>query len=63
MALMQQAITRSIEAPYWYHWPIALHNYREGDYHAAIAKLQQIAEAKWVWTPLLGAATHGQLGD
>lgn len=61
--LVRQAIDRSIVAPHWYYIFPTLDAYREGDYRAALAEAEQMADARFVWIPVILAAIHGQLGN
>lgn len=42
---------------------VGLDHYRRGDYHAALAELEGIADAEFDWAQVLLAAIHGQLGN
>ena len=53
IALVRQAIDRSIKAPWWYHMFIAVDHYRRGDYHAALAEADPIADTNIVRSPVL----------
>jgi TolB-like protein/Flp pilus assembly protein TadD len=63
MALVREAIDRSIKAPEWYHLITAFDRYRSGDYRAALADLTTISQSSWVWGSLVLAAAQGQLGN
>jgi adenylate cyclase len=63
VALVRQSIERSIKAPWGYHMFIALDHCRRGDYHAALAEAEPVAQAKIVSVAIVLAAIHGQLGN
>jgi TolB-like protein len=63
IALVKEAIDRSIKAPEWYHLIIAFDCYHHGDYKAALAEVTPISKSSWVWGSLVLAAAQGQLGD
>ena len=63
IALVRRAIDRSIRAPWAYQMFIAFDDYRRGDYQAALAEVEPIAEVGTVQLPVLLAAIHGQLGN
>jgi TolB-like protein len=63
MALVRQAIDRSIKAPWGYQLFIVFDHYRRGDYEAALAAAKPIAETRMVQLAALLAAIHGQLGN
>ena len=63
LALIRQAIDRSIKAPWFYRMFIAFDHYRRGDYQAALAEVEPIEGAGTVQLPVLVAAIHGQLGN
>jgi adenylate cyclase len=63
IALIRQAIDRSIEPPWAYPVFIALDCYRRGDYAAALREMEPIADAGIVSVPFILAAIQGQLGN
>ena len=63
LALIRQAIDRSIKAPWFYRMFVAFDHYRRGDYQAALVEVEPIAGAGTVQLPVLVAAIHGQLGN
>jgi TolB-like protein len=63
LALIRQAIDRSIKAPWFYRMFIAFDHYRRRDYEAALVEVEPIADAGTVQLPVLVAAIHGQLGN
>ena len=63
IALVRQAIERSIKAPWVYHMFIALDHYRRGEYQAALAEAEPIAGARIATVAVVLAAIHGQLGN
>jgi tetratricopeptide (TPR) repeat protein len=63
IAFVRRAIDRSIKAPNWYYMFIAFDDYRRGDYQAALAEAERIADPEFVGIQLLLAAIHGQLGN
>ena len=63
IALVKEAIDRSIKAPWFYQTVIAFDDYRRGDYRAALAEVEPIAGLGTVQLPVLLAAIQGQLGN
>ena len=63
IALIRRAIDRSIRAPWAYQMFIAFDDYRRGDYQAALAEVEPIAEVGTVQVAVLLAAVHGQIGN
>jgi tetratricopeptide (TPR) repeat protein len=63
MALVRRAIERGIRAPWGYQLFVVFDHYRRGDYQAALAAAEPIAETRMVQLAALLAAIHGQLGN
>jgi TolB-like protein len=63
VALLEQAIARSIRAPNWYHLHVALHHYHRGDYRAALVQTERLTNADGFWTLVLLAAIRGKRGN
>jgi TolB-like protein len=63
IALVREAVDRSIKAPEWYHLIIAFDRYRYGDYKAAAAEVTPLSKSSWVWGSMVLAAAEGQLGN
>jgi TolB-like protein len=63
IALVRQAIDRSIKAPWFFHMFIAFDHYRRGDYQAALAEAEPIEGEGTVQLPVLVAAIYGELGN
>jgi tetratricopeptide (TPR) repeat protein len=63
IALVRQAIDRSINTSWAYYLPIVFDHNRRGDYKAALAAAEPIAETRMVQVAALLAAIHGELGN
>jgi TolB-like protein len=63
VALTRRAIDRSIRAPWAYPMFIAFDHYRRGEYQAALADVEPIAQTQMVQLAVFLAALHGELGN
>ena len=60
--LVEKAIALSRYHPGWWHYPLVIEHYHEGDYDRAIAEAQKLDLPDLFWTPLLYAAIYAQMG-
>jgi len=61
--LASKAITLNPFHPDWYRFVFVFHSLELGDYDEALARLDLIDMPGFFWTPLLRAATLGQMGQ
>jgi adenylate cyclase len=61
-ALVEKAIKLSPYYPGWWHYPLAIERYHDGEYELAIAEAQKLDLPDFFWTPLMYAAIYAQMG-
>ena len=63
MALIRQAIRRSMAEQSWYYLWLAIDSYRSGDYKSALAHLQRLGGPFFFVEPALEAMCQAELGN
>jgi adenylate cyclase len=62
VALIRQGFELNPFHPGWHHYPIHMNHYRNGEYEESLAEARNFNLPEYFWSPMLFAATYGQLG-